>query len=818
MVDLEVIASKGGSPKDLKPKFTNLAKNPKVKELVELGATRIDEGMKRSLASARTYWAIDRAYDVAQRQVSFTLVDGLLNSGRSQESILSTVKAWGLDRMLSPVYKDGKQVLEATGDPSMKLDLPTFFNLYVPLVQAYTKIRWAKLFNDRNLTPLYKFDPIRLTQKNRLKAQIITDRVQRMATEMNYKEDERQSMLQALLYGICINFPMEDWYSEKQTILDGKKQKTITVREGLRYAIPHPSRTIYDLSHRLPTLNTNTGVEWAGYWDIVRFGEIDRDKRYWNTDQIDASYGRFKWPQSSAWKIYGELFPCVAQFPSITSVTPTVGDHERVSKAFYYTAAEKDQGITICPMFMRVIPSEWDLYDYDSPVWHRFVYAAEENVIYCSPLAYCPGVAYLYDYDQNRDPNTSLGLELLPWQDMLGNYLTQYLLSVKRNLGKVVFWNTDILDQKYVNEIKNLGEKLYRDLNLIPFSGRELGWQQTTQRDAFYPVVFPNLSTQEIAQAINMLIMVMERMLGYSSQEVGAPAAHEQSATEVNIISLNTSTRQEFTGSFIDAAIQARKVQLYDALMAYSDDEIMAEVAELNDADRKALEDMGFKVEEEATSNDVKVGIKGNKSALRIDGFAQERDGVNRIQDSKIAATMIQTFQAIFSNQVILQHTSIQNLVDMFNQILVYAGLPRDFRLKLDPKATAEQQQANVQQQLQVMQQVAAKVSQAVVGQELGKVADGLKATLAPMAQQQQELQAALMEVVKEQKMQEGAITGIIAKIQQMAAMPAPVPVLQPTVPPSPLPPSPPIPNDSLPPGGPVGPEAGIPIPLPPAA
>lgn len=807
MIDISVIKSRGGTVEKLKGKFAAKDRSPEVKRLIELGATRINEGISRNLDNARIYWAVDRAYDVAQRQVTYTLIEGLLNSGRSSEAIMSTVKSWGLDNMLAPLYKDGRQVLNSAGEPSMKLDLPTFFNLYVPLVQAYVKIRWAKLFNDRNLTPLYKYDPIRLTQKSKLKAQILTDRIQRMVVEMNYREDERQSMLQALLYGSCINFPMEDWYSEKQTVKDGGKEKELVVREGVRFAIPHPTRTFYDLAHRLTTLNTNTGVEWAGYWDITRFSEIQRDKRLWNVEQVDASYGRFRWPQSAAWQVYQELYPCGLSFPCHPSST-MIGEHDRVDKAFVYTAAEADQAVTLCPMFMKIIPSEYGLYDYDSPVWHRFLYAAEDNVIYCSPLAYTPAVTYLYDYDQNRASNTSLGLELLPWQDMLGNYLTQYLLSVKRNLAKVIFWNSDILDSKYVGEIKGLGEKLYREWNFVPFSGRELGWQQTSQKEAFYPVSFPNLQTQEIAQAINMLIMIMERMLGYSSQEVGSAASHEQSATEINVISLNTSTRQEFTGSFIDSAILARKTLLYDAMMAYSSDEVMAEVGELNEADRAALKDMGFEVEEEATSNDVKIGIKGKKSGLRLDGFASERDGVNRIQDSKIAATMIQTFQSIFSNPVILEATGIQQLVEMFNQILLYAGLPRDFRLKLDQKAAAAQQQASVQQQLQVMQEVAVKVSQAVVSQELSKVADGLKnEVLTPMAESQQQLQAIVAKLAQEQNVQGQVIAEMIKRVSAAAAIPAPEPVLPGVVPVNP-------PDDPLLLGGAPTPEAGVPLPL----
>ena len=52
-------------------------------------------------------------------------------------------------------------------------------------------------------------------------------------------------------------------------------------------------------------------------------------------------------------------------------------------------------------------------------------------------------------------------------------------------------------------------------------------------------------------------------MLGYSSQEIGAPASHEQSAHEVKLISQNSSVRMQLTGSFIDDALRALKRMLY---------------------------------------------------------------------------------------------------------------------------------------------------------------------------------------------------------------------------------------------------------------
>ena len=54
MVDLELLAKRGATPEKLKAKFTAEVMDDKIKELVDLNATRIDEGIQRNLNDART--------------------------------------------------------------------------------------------------------------------------------------------------------------------------------------------------------------------------------------------------------------------------------------------------------------------------------------------------------------------------------------------------------------------------------------------------------------------------------------------------------------------------------------------------------------------------------------------------------------------------------------------------------------------------------------------------------------------------------------------------------------------------------------------
>src|SRR5436853_1433607 len=104
-------------------------------------------------------------------------------------------------------------------------------------------------------------------------------------------------------------FPKEQWHCQTQ-VIDGSRQ---TVKEGIRYVLPHPTRMFYDLNYPLPTINTDTGIEFAGHWDPMRYGEILDDRKYWNRSKIYCGHNWLNFPGASSY--FSEVFPCRLQFP-----------------------------------------------------------------------------------------------------------------------------------------------------------------------------------------------------------------------------------------------------------------------------------------------------------------------------------------------------------------------------------------------------------------------------------------------------------------------------------------------------------------------
>ncbi len=762
----------GITPEKLKELFTAKKTTDKIKELTERISGNVKDGVQRSMRDARLWWAIDRAYDVPFRQTAATLVQGLIGKNIDASDVVKIAQDWGLSHLLIPkVNVNGSPCLFPNGTQMQKLNLPTFTQIFIPLVQAYSKIRWAKLFSDIDQTPLYKYDPLKLTNKNVMKCEIITDRVNVMTTQMGYRMAERDSIFQMLQYGIALNFPMEQWYTEQQLGDDDKPQ---IVKEGIRWAIPHPSKMFFDLAHRTSTLNTDTGCEYGGYWDIVRWRDVRTNKAYFNTDKV--TFGPSSWI-NEYWNPYNTLYPCQMSFPSIAS--PGSGDLDRQKQLSVYSQSDDDKATIIAPYFAKLIPSDHGLGDYDYPVWFRFVMGHTDTVIFAEPVCYRPITYYGYDADTNRYLNAGLGLELLPWQDMLGNYLSQMLISIKKNLANVTFYNKEIIEEEDVKKINSPGEEVYRGLLFIGRSKRELSWQQNTVADdAFHSVQFPKANIQEINSGITTMLGMMERMLGFSSQELGQPAGHEQSATEVSTVHGNSSIRLDHTGTFVQDGMNARKRTLYDGMMAYSDDNIFAQVSELNDKTRAELSKMGFEVEEEPTAGRTKAGVRGKKKSLDIDGFAANREGSQRINNIQVASAMIKMFETILAQPLLVQAMGVPQIADMLNLVFTYAGMPREYRITIhEPKPGepgAADPKAQQEELLKQFQMISQKVASELINRSMTQLADTLKEkVIAPMEQAIQMTQQVVKQEAQKNQEQDMALQKVL-QILQAATQPPP--------------------------------------------
>lgn len=739
-------------PKSLKKAFDNdtLESRPKVKKLVNQIRDTIQNGINRNRQDYRLFKAMDWAYDTPFYQVSYTQLKGLLSSSPDEKKVMEAVNSWGLTHMLPDMLNpDGTTCCDAsTGKPRKALNLPVFFNIFVPIVMAYITIRWAKLFNDRNLVPFYKYEPVTFTKENRFRCEVITQAVQKQSTWFDYPADAKQTYLQTLLYGFCINFPREAWYAERQEDDQGKEK---IVREGLRWNMPHPSRVYYDLYHRLSSLNSNSGCEYAGYWELARYRDIAESELYWNKDKI--TMGSISWfDLQTNPDFLAQVFPCVMSFPSAAGLgAGGVGALDRQNEAARtYGNGDYDTATLLTQHFQRVIPKDVGLGSYAYPIWMRFVYASDSAVIWAEPLAYTMLPTYTYDADFNRARFRSLALEIVPFQDHISNLLSQWILAVKDNLTNPVFYDKEKIPATYVKELQNLGQKMLNGRLFIPFSSTENYRFKIDQREALYSPALTHHPTSESQSLINGVLTMLDRIMQLSPQEVGQAAPHEQTAEETRVIAGNTSTRVTFTGTGLDSGDYAKKVVLYDGLMAYADDDITVGItssfATTQPEFDKLLKAVGFELTDKEASFDPNepermYEVKGNKSGLSIESFASTRDNVNRINLPAVADAMSKIFIAIAGNPVLIQAIGPMQLVELLNQIIVSSGVPQEFRLRGQAVTGTPDEQVN--KTAEMMKQFAEQVKQLVAQKQ--------QETLQASAQQTTQIVGQAMQAAQQQ-------------------------------------------------------------------
>ncbi len=720
----------------LKKYWTSEGENKDRKRLKDLIAGRLKDGIDCGLRDHKIYWAVDLAYDTPFAQTSYTLVKHILSKRhKDTKEVYDALHKWGLN--MDEVIRE---TVDASGNKRAVINIPALYKLLIPLVKAYTTIRQAKLFNDRNLNPLFRYEPVRFTLKNRMVGEVITDVIHRVSSEYGYAQILRQAILQTLRYGICLMFPQEEWYSEKRLDDDGKEA---IVREGLRYNMPHPTRMAYDLSHRLSTVNTDSGTTWALYWQIETFANLKNNGKYWNIDSVP--YGRDVTKVNEYKAYFEEIYPCTMGFPSPHEPNTGAGESDREKKLQIYESADEDKAVMKTEYFMKLVPKDYGMGDYPYPIWFRFVVASDDTVLYCAALPYCPINFFGYDFDDMRSRNAGLGLEILPFEDALGNVLSQWILSVKQNLSRAVFYDTNQVDGEVVENIENLGQRRFQGVPFIPFDSRKFKVAGVSPKDAFVPISFPEHNTEQIAALLNAVLAILERVLVLSSQEIGQASSHEQTAEETRVISANTSTRVIFTGTFIDDGIDAWKRQIYRAARAYMDDDISTQVSLDVPEAKEVLKELGFEIEGEKEVDQlvdakIKVPIKAKMSMLDLDAFINTtRDGEERINNANIAAAGMQLLQVALNNPITAQAIGKQQALDLITQFGILAGLPRDFKLRVAKESESQPMPGQEGQEMEGVKELLLQASQEIQQSVLKTVNDQIAE---PVADQLAQMQA----------------------------------------------------------------------------
>ncbi len=783
--------------------------NENTKKLVDGISDKIRTGIDRNRRDYRLFKAMDWAYDQPFYQISYTQLRGLISSKPDDKKVMETIKSWGLTHLTPDVLDEsGRPCCNPDGSIKKAVNLPVFMNIFVPIVMAYITIRWAKLFNDRNVTPHFKYDPAQFTKENRMICDLITQVVQRQSAWFDYPSDTKQTILQTLLYGVCINFPREAWFVERQEDESGKEA---IIREGLRFQMPHPSRMYYDQFHRLSTLNSNSGCCHAGYWELCRYKDIKDHPMYWNKDKI--SIGASAWFDIGKSDFLEQVYPCAMSFPaSSQNGSGGTGSLDRESdSANMYGNGHDESATLITNHFERIIPADYGLGTYKYPIWMRYKFASDSTVLFAEPLSFDRIPAYAYDADFNRSRFRSMALEIVPFQDHIGNMLTQWGLAVQQNLTNPVFYDSDKLPKEYLKALENMGQKMLNGTMFFPFSSTENWRMNANQKEAFYQPQFARHNTGEISNLISGVLSMLDRIMQLSPQEIGQAASHEQTAEESKIVARNTSTRVEFTGTFIDSGDHAKKVMLYDAMMAHANDEIVvgitSNLAGTEEEFNKLLTRLGLTLEDKDTHDPNNPGssrkVKGKKSAMRIENFASTRDKADRTDNAAVADAMSKIFLAIANNPILIQSIGTVQLVELLNQIIVTAGLPKEFKLRgqsIDTKAPQEEQAAELSKMLegmatqvkQLVDQSSQQVLQAAgeqTTQIVGEAIAGIGQQLAPMAEAV--AQGSQVNQLQEQKI--ATLAQAVGKLGEAIAqaMPAPTPpppqIMEPVTPSAPI-------------------------------
>lgn len=703
MVDLRLLKKRGISAEDWKKIFQGRQRTRAVKknELIEKDAPKDDKiedllnhiwnrvvaGRDWNFANYRVIHAMDLIWDAPFRQVSPTLISAICDRhGQNTEEVKNALTGLGLN--LDSVLVDSNDIDEKTKKPIKSVNIPSFFAVMVPLVRAYLTIRRAKIVNDRNRDPFFEYKAATQSKLNRARCEVLTSRIQESAKAYDYFGVLNQAVFQMFLYPTgCLVFTKEEWdFAKQERINEAGKDEPYIVREGLRYHTPHPARTFWDIAHPLRTFNTDTGCEYAGYWQVLRYGDVADNPGFYNTERI--SIGDTGWFGSSATFWQTVYNTCILKVPSInvpTSITEQADREQFLSDNPYYNMDLRDTSVMLCEYREKLNPKKWGLGDYDYDIWCRFVVAGDGTVVYAAPMGYTPIAVFRDNGDDKRISDATLALQLAPYQDQLSNLFTQFLLACKQNLANLTLVDSNVLKLDTIKKLTNDGETYFRGLNLVQFDSKALFRLQADPAAALISHRFPPLDTNGIVQAMKLVLDMAERVLQFSSQEIAQAATHEQTKHEVEIISKTTTNIIEYTGTVVDAGLNAMAHQNYEALMNYGEDEFYAQVPSDHDLSEAQLKKLGITQDEDDKdeTRDKKIRVKvTKKTAMQLDAFATVPPSNKRETNWEAAQAITQFWVSIIANPEMQMALGPTQLVEIANRMAKLAGLKLDVDLR----------------------------------------------------------------------------------------------------------------------------------------
>lgn len=648
-----------------------------------------------------------------------------------------------------------RKFVRKTEAGGMMVNVPRICDISINLVRSYVTRRHAALAALwDNLWPLLKYDPRGTDQTAMLRADALTQRVDIMAEDYNYRHFLSQCDRDKLLYCTSMIFPRGAWDRKfslryKPSNVEGAQGKSEQIEsyitaEGVDCVNPHPSRWFWDLGAPLANINTDNGPSYVGYWDIVPYGTI-RKGTYYNIDRVVASEAWLQLVQMQSWYFAQYFDPCVLAWPNLGPCADPALMNDRTGNIGLYTAEMADKGVLLTQYYEKINPLLEGIGDYDCDVWIRLSAAGDGTIVAAEFLPSIPACYGAINANDNRVANASLASEMLPFQDMASNIVTTMLEQVRRSFTQLWVFNKDLLSKEIIDDLeKNAkNQEWWIDPKVLVISMSEKAEMLQAGGGLNLNAVVAQINVQlnnaveNALRALAQLLALADRLVNSSPNELGQPNPREVSARETQEISTTIQSVYSFYNEGPREQRAAFKKMIYESLICCGTDEFTVPV--LRRYQKQTIEDAGFRIIDPGTDlpKDALMPemtrIMGNVQGLNFSYYFDSRDGAERSLNTQGAQVLQQFVVGLLQIPGVAQKLGLKRLFTMLNIVARMAGAPDEFQLVLDdgedtnvpPEggeagAIPPQVQQVVQALMQQMQGLAVKDSQ--IEQALGVI------------------------------------------------------------------------------------------------
>lgn len=674
----------------------------RIENLIE---SRITEQMAFAMRNFHLYSAADLAWDstpISKADIPLVLyAQRRITAHQCLQQLVNADRTMGTHCASTYVTRD-----QPNGQFTIRA--PRLSDVNLNLIRSIVTRRVAAQANRfSNLWPFFKYEPRATSTSAKLRSDLLSQRMDIMADQYGYRALHTQIVRDMFLYGRATIFPQCAWSREVEWIATEEKMDAETKtpraarikREGIPFILPHASRTFFDQRYPAASINTDSGCEYFGYWDVVRYGELRDNPDIFNQSHIAYSHKVGDWLQE--WSSYFNQYYANVISPTDPRFANFTAQNERSANLGIYNANMDDAAVFLTHYFFKAAPNQIGVGDYPYPIWFHFTVANFRTVIHAEILPSRAGAVFTYNESDQRLMNLSLAMELMPIQEQLNNLTVQLLEAAKRDLFTVAILNDDIFPdndegQKAKEEFKSLmkSERFYADPNTLVVSFRKLrDLGIDVSADNIFKIVrtSDNRSTEEIFRSIDLLFRQAERMVVLSPQEQGQVAPREVSATEVQVVAASTEAVYNFISDGIDEGRSAWKMILYESMVSLGADDVELPVvnryavADIINAGFIPVDSDGIQfIQPSFMGRSFRYMLRGPSGQLAGEYIFTTRDGAERSSNPQSAQLLTQLYSQTV-NSPVGQVLPMEWHVGMIREIFRLSGAGQDFNFDLPP-------------------------------------------------------------------------------------------------------------------------------------